>query len=114
MWREKLAGLIFMPCLFHAMTGFYCPGCGGTRAVAALLQGDLISSFRYHPLVLYGVAACAFWLAELFVSVTGKRDRPQSVPGKYLVYGAVGITLINFVVKNCLLVCGIDLLAGGW
>ena len=114
MWKEGLAGLIFMPCLFHAMTGFYCPGCGGTRAVAALLRGDLVSSFCYHPLVLYGAAACVFWLTELFAFGTEKRNRPRPVPGKYLAYGAVGITLINFVVKNCLLVCGIDLLAGGW
>ena len=26
------------PCLFHTVTGYYCPGCGGTRAVCALFQ----------------------------------------------------------------------------
>ena len=24
------------PCLFHLATGYYCPGCGGTRAIASL------------------------------------------------------------------------------
>ena len=113
MWKEGLAGLIFMPCLFHAMTGFYCPGCGGTRAVAALLRGDLVSSFCYHP--WFSTERRPASLADRTVCLWNrKKNRPRPVPGKYLAYGAVGITLINFVVKNCLLVCGIDLLAGGW
>ena len=52
---ELMAGQGF-PCLFHLMTGLYCPGCGGTRAVRALLRGDLAMSFQYHPLVLYMAA----------------------------------------------------------
>ena len=41
-----------IPCLFQLMTGLYCPGCGGTRAVKALLAGHPVLSFLYHPLVL--------------------------------------------------------------
>lgn len=42
-----------MPCLFQMMTGLYCPGCGGTRAVRALLSGHPVLSFLYHPVVPY-------------------------------------------------------------
>ena len=41
------------PCLFHLVTGYYCPGCGGTRAIASLLHGQLFRSFLYHPVILY-------------------------------------------------------------
>lgn len=41
------------PCLFHQLSGLYCPGCGGTRAVKALLEGELISCFLYYPFVFY-------------------------------------------------------------
>ena len=40
-------------CSFHALTGLYCPGCGGTRAVVYLFKGDILRSFRFHPFVLY-------------------------------------------------------------
>lgn len=33
--------------------GYFCPGCGGTRAFESLLYGHLIKSFCYHPIVLY-------------------------------------------------------------
>ena len=46
----------FPPCLFHLATGYYCPGCGGTRAVSALLHGQLLRSFAFHPVVPYGAA----------------------------------------------------------
>ena len=41
------------PCLFHRVSGLYCPGCGGTRAVKALLEGRPAACFFYHPFVLY-------------------------------------------------------------
>ena len=44
-----------MPCVFQELTGLYCPGCGGTRALKALMKGDVITSILYHPLILYVV-----------------------------------------------------------
>ncbi len=38
-------------CLFHTITGYYCPGCGGSRAILAFFHGYLISAFCYHPVV---------------------------------------------------------------
>ena len=45
-----------VPCVFHAVTGLYCPGCGGTRAAAVLFQGEILRSFFYCG--LYGGALC--------------------------------------------------------
>ena len=46
-------------CLFHLVTGFYCPGCGGTRAVKAMLTGHFLKSLCYHPAVL--PRRCCIW-----------------------------------------------------
>lgn len=75
----ELWGRQGFPCLFHLMTGLYCPGCGGTRAVRALLRGDLAMSFQYHPLVLYMAAVI---LAEaVSFGIARATKKPQMVSG---------------------------------
>ena len=39
-------------CPIHAATGFYCPGCGSTRAVKAVLRGDLPLAFHDNALLM--------------------------------------------------------------
>ncbi len=38
-------------CAFHAATGLPCPGCGLTRGLSALSQGDLSTALAMHPFV---------------------------------------------------------------
>lgn len=49
------------PCLFHAYTGYYCPGCGGTRSILFLLKGELINSVIYHPIIVF-TSVPGIWL----------------------------------------------------
>lgn len=48
--------------LFH-FTGFYCAGCGGTRAFFAFLKGDLAASWRMNPIFLSGLACGLLYVA---------------------------------------------------
>ncbi len=57
---------IFPVCPFHALTGLNCPGCGATRGMHALLNGDVLSALHFNallvvfvPLMVYGIAALA-------------------------------------------------------
>ena len=43
---------IFPPCMFKAITGFYCIGCGLTRALHALVHGDIVGAFAMNPLAM--------------------------------------------------------------
>lgn len=40
-----------IPCPFHLITGFYCPGCGVTRMIFSILKLDFYQAFRYNPLL---------------------------------------------------------------
>jgi len=46
-------------CQFHRLTGWNCPGCGGTRALYALLHGDFSTALRDNALLVAGLAATA-------------------------------------------------------
>lgn len=35
-----------------------CPGCGGTRAFAALAEADLLGALRFNPLLICGLIFC--------------------------------------------------------
>lgn len=37
-------------CPFRSIWGISCPGCGMTRALLAVLKGDLLAAFYYHLL----------------------------------------------------------------
>ena len=54
-------------CFLYEKYHLYCPGCGGTRAVRALLKGQLLKSFLYHPVVLYtAVIYILFLFSNIF------------------------------------------------
>lgn len=38
-------------CLFYHLTGLYCPGCGMTRALHALVHGDPVQMLAMNPLL---------------------------------------------------------------
>ena len=94
-----------MPCLFQMMTGLYCPGCGGTRAVRALLSGHPVLSFLYHPVVPY-MASVAVWAAAswiLYFATGNRRFRPEL--DDRIAYAAAGIVILNFMI--CPVLCDI-------
>jgi Protein of unknown function (DUF2752) len=55
-------------CPFNALTGLYCPGCGGLRAVNDLTDGHVGAALSSNVLVAVGipiaVAALAIWAAD--------------------------------------------------
>ena len=93
------------PCVFYYLCGIYCPGCGGTRALKALLDGEILQSLWYHPLVLYSVILYGgFMLSHTLERFSVKGIRGWQFHSWYL-YGALGILIVNFLIKNILLLC---------
>jgi hypothetical protein len=56
---------IYPVCEFHQLTGLHCPGCGATRALYALLHGDLPTALHDNALLVLLMVAWAgrgLWL----------------------------------------------------
>lgn len=51
-------------CILHEWTGLYCPGCGSTRALHAMLHLHLLTSFRFNPLMVLAVPFIAYRIAR--------------------------------------------------
>ncbi|MEF9954172.1 MAG: DUF2752 domain-containing protein [Clostridium sp.] len=99
------------PCLFHIITGAYCPGCGGTRAAILLLHGDIIKSTCYHPLVPYLALVLPILLLCWFYDRRKKKMMFQKL-WKPILYAGILIIAANFVIKNYfLLVRHVDILS---
>ena len=46
-------------CQFHRLTGLNCPGCGATRALYALLHGQLSTALRDNAVLVGGLLVVA-------------------------------------------------------
>lgn len=58
---SELVGSISPGCTFRRFTGLACPGCGGTRALRALISGEPWAALRYNPFI---IAALPILLTE--------------------------------------------------
>jgi len=77
LWRLDPREVRLWVCLFHATTGFYCPGCGATRATHELLHGRLLAALRDN----------AFWVAVLpLVACMAVSEALHLVRGRGLKY----------------------------
>ena len=47
---NPLQSRFFPKCVFHAVTGYECPGCGTQRAIHSLLHGQLLNAIKYNLL----------------------------------------------------------------
>jgi len=88
------------PCPFYVLTGYYCPGCGGTRAVKYFLTGHLLKSLWYHPLIPYiGVGGTIFMITHALGRITKGKQRGIKFRNWY-VYMMGIILILQFIIKN--------------
>jgi hypothetical protein len=64
---------VMPPCRLYATFGLMCPGCGGTRSVQALVQGDILTSLRLNPLVGFAALLGASFYAERVAALFGRK-----------------------------------------
>jgi hypothetical protein len=96
----------FLPCPFRTMTGWWCPGCGLTRATHQLLRGDVLQALRYNLFVvpiLVGLALTwLFWTMQ----VAGRSIRTRRVPAWTYTVGVTALFAFALI-RNLPIVSGL-------
>lgn len=88
-------------CAFRKISGLPCPGCGGTRAFCYFFLGDMLKSFQYHPMVIYGVLAYLHFMGLYFFRHHIKTgDAPaEEIQIPVYIYVAIAVILVQWLVK---------------
>ncbi len=87
------SGSRFPACAFHSATGLWCPGCGLTRGLHALLDGHLgaaLSSNVFTPLAAVGI----IWLLVAWICNAWDRPAPRLPDGVARVVMIAGPALL--------------------
>lgn len=66
-------------CPFKLLTGFPCPGCGITKSIIFLYEGDVIKSFYYHLFGPFTVVFSAIAIGVLIIELLTKREYFNSI-----------------------------------
>lgn len=82
-----------IPCALNHFTGLECPGCGTTRALSSLFEGDLASAFSFNQFI--------FFIPLFFVALYfAKRSRYQKQIETVLITLAGLAALVYFLFRN--------------
>jgi hypothetical protein len=86
---------VYPPCLLFKMTGIYCVGCGATRALYALLHGDVLTALHDNALIV-GALPFLTWLVVPYLLRVWRENRwPEiRVKKRTLSRFAIGITAL--------------------
>ena len=95
-------------CMIHDFCFLYCPLCGGTRAVAALLRFDLFEAFRFNAFVVLAVVFALAMDVVILVRLLKKKDRLWILPDWSWIV-AVVLLVVYAVLRNYLMIAhGVD------
>ena len=104
----RLITLIVPGCALHDFLRIYCPFCGGTRAIEALLAFDPISALRCNALVVALLILSAVLYVIAWVRLCRGETRLLSIPAWGWTTLLV-VTILFGIVRNLLMILwGID------
>ena len=89
-------------CWIYDNFGIYCPGCGCTRALMSLMEGNILQSLYYNPTVLYAVIVLIIYIVSNTIAKILKKENSKFVL-KYtplLIYVGIFILIATCIVKN--------------
>jgi len=90
-----------IPCLFHKITGYYCPGCGITRCIFSLLKGHIYEAFMYNQLVFILLPfLIAYIIYITYIYIFNKQNNINKIIPNYIFIILLIITISFGILRN--------------
>ena len=89
-------------CVFLKVVGFYCPGCGGTRAFHYWAHGQWWKSILCNPFVVYTMVGYTLFMGNTFLYKHTNKIGFEKFPVMTLIYIGVGIMFGQWILRNVL------------
>jgi hypothetical protein len=98
-------GKTFGVCMIKHVTDVPCPSCGSTRAVLALVDGDLTGSIMMNPfgiLLAFIMVVCPLWLViDIFSSGNSLWRTYNQIESffrqRWVAIASVGLVMMNWI-----------------
>ena len=89
-------------CVLHDRLHLYCPLCGGTRALEAILRFDFAAAISYNPFVVLLLIGLLAWDLRALIRLLRGRDSVFALP-TWVWIALIALALAYGVLRNALL-----------
>lgn len=95
----KYIAVLHIPCFFNLLTGLWCPGCGGTRSLNALMNGDILKSLHYNSAVILILIILILLYIQQILKINGS-SKKILLSGEKPVIIITIIMLLYYIIRN--------------
>jgi len=93
-----------IPCGVHEFLKVYCPGCGGTRALFALLHGQILESLICNPAIIFGAALIVYYETGVILTLVKRDGKLYFYQKCGLLYGYLVVVIVFAIARDWLLI----------
>jgi len=92
--------IFYFPCAFHKHTGLYCPGCGSSRAMSAMLHLDLLKAISHNIMVVIFLPVIIYWGIAESLEIYWNKKLPRPRLSKKFILGIFWAFLAFWILRN--------------
>lgn len=92
--------VLFPRCVFHSLTGYYCPGCGSQRAIHSLLHFNLAGVVQNNFLLLPAIILIVYHYSRTFLNRKLNWNLPNIFYFKKTPWIILAVIILFWILRN--------------